>query len=198
MYICNCIILLIFLIYITRISGLRAVCRKRNNWLEMHKILWHKCVYIYKSPISLSTAGSKQQGIVGVWMLQDAVQHRDTIFEQAGCHAGSRGAAAAQSTSLDQHIHTGVHADSLRHPKTFLSLIPGSLTVMLKSKSVWWGHAEAGCNGAVLSQCANHVEKVQAEPHAHALCRAVRQHSQDWTPGCSKKAQVSWARVALP
>lgn len=116
---------------------------------------------------------------------------------------GNRGAAAAQSSGLDQHIHPGLHDNSLRiSKKTFFSWIPSSPTVVLKSKSVWWGQAKAGCNGAALSQCTNHVENVkavaEAEPPARALCRAVRQHSQDWTPGCSKKAQVSWARVALP
>lgn len=191
-------ILLLFLIYITRISTLRAVCRKRNNWLEIHKILWHKCVYICKIlfPWAQEESSSRRQ-----WVCWCCRMHCSTEIPSLNRLAGTLGNRAATEHQFGAAHPPRMVCELFKTFKPFFPLIPGSLTVVLKSQSVWWGHADTGCNAAVLSQCANHVEKVQAvaeaELPAHALCRAVRQ-AQDWTPGCSKKAQVSWARVALP
>lgn len=88
MYICVYMLLLLFLIYTNTVSGLGAAFKKRSNQRSTNSSDAIVFVFI-KSPISLSTGGIKQKETVGVLMLQNAVQGRDTIFKQAGLRTGN-------------------------------------------------------------------------------------------------------------
>lgn len=55
------------------------------------------------------------------------------------CAPANCAAAATHSSGLDQHTHPTLHLNSLTLPKNFFSLVPGSLTVLLKVKETMMG-----------------------------------------------------------
>lgn len=180
--------LLLFLIYITRISTLRAVCRKRNNWLEIHKILWHKCVYICKIlfPWAQEESSSRRQ-----WVCWCCRMHCSTEIPSLNRLAGTLGNRAATEHQFGPAHPPRMVCELFKTFKPFFPLIPGPLTVVLKSQSVWWGHTDTGCNAAVLSQCANHVVKGSSSSRGRAACPCSLQSSQASTGLNSRLLQES-------